>query len=428
MSVGPIQLIAFGFEDYEPSGEILRELSSQVQAGAIRLIDAQVVRKDRAGHTSTTSMSGLSEAEAMEFGAVIGGLLGGVADPAGRSPGTLRGALATIESSFGMGVVELQEVTEQLRPGGAAAILVIEHTWATGFSRAIQNAGGRMLAQGFLTRDALLMVGEELEAQAEAAASVHAADVVKVKAAHEAARAIILSEAVKTRAAREAVLALAEARLVEEAAIDEAAAVVATALAVEVAAEQEAAAAVVASDEIVFEAVAEAEAAVVEAEATVADADRIAEEAITKAKEERKKRPTVTAHELSYIEGIGPAHAKQLKEAGIGTTLDLLDKGATPSGRNAIVNETGISMKLILKWVNHADLFRVRGIGSEYAELLEAADVDTVVELATRNPENLHNKLVEVNEEKRLVRNVPAESQVREWVERAAALPRVLTY
>ncbi len=93
-----------------------------------------------------------------------------------------------------------------------------------------------------------------------------------------------------------------------------------------------------------------------------------------------------------------------------------------------IAAASGISDKLVLKWVNHVDLFRIKGVGSEYADLLEAAGVDTVVELATRNPANLYQRLVSTNMEKRLVRKVPVPSQVENWIEQAKTLPRIITY
>jgi predicted flap endonuclease-1-like 5' DNA nuclease len=105
-----------------------------------------------------------------------------------------------------------------------------------------------------------------------------------------------------------------------------------------------------------------------------------------------------------------------------------LKHGAFPKGRVEIAERSGISSKLILEWVNHIDLYRVKGVGSEYADLLEAAGVDTVVELATRNPANLFEKLSAVNEEKKLVRRLPVATQVEEWVEQAKQLPRVINY
>ena len=132
--------------------------------------------------------------------------------------------------------------------------------------------------------------------------------------------------------------------------------------------------------------------------------------------------------QLTKIEGIGASYAEKLKAAGISTTDALLEKGATPSGRKNLVEETGISNKLILRWVNMADLFRINGVGEEYADLLEAAGVDTVPELAQRNAAKLFEKMTAVNEEKKLVRNPPSESVVQKWVAQAKELPRKVNY
>jgi len=131
---------------------------------------------------------------------------------------------------------------------------------------------------------------------------------------------------------------------------------------------------------------------------------------------------------LTTIEGIGEVYSGQLSEAGISTTEDLLEKAADPSGRQAIEEETGISGKLVLRWANMADLFRIKGVSEEYADLLEACGVDTVPELAQRNPENLYQALIQTNEEKQLTRGTIGESQVVSWVSDAKELPRVLTY
>jgi len=131
---------------------------------------------------------------------------------------------------------------------------------------------------------------------------------------------------------------------------------------------------------------------------------------------------------LVKVEGIGEKYVQRLAKAGISTTQALLAKGASSQGRKAIAGETGLTQKLILRWVNHVDLFRVKGVGEEYADLLEAAGVDTVPELGQRNPGNLHQKLVEVNQQKKLVRQLPSESQVKDWVEQAKQLPRKITY
>lgn len=128
------------------------------------------------------------------------------------------------------------------------------------------------------------------------------------------------------------------------------------------------------------------------------------------------------------IEGVGPVYAEKLVAAGIKTVAALLKQGASKEGRKAIAEKTGIDEKVILSWVNFADLYRVKGIGSEYSELLEKAGVDTVPELAQRKPENLHAKLVEVNGEKKLVRQLPSQKMVETWVAQAKTLPKVVTH
>jgi predicted flap endonuclease-1-like 5' DNA nuclease len=128
------------------------------------------------------------------------------------------------------------------------------------------------------------------------------------------------------------------------------------------------------------------------------------------------------------VEGIGDAYSQKLKTAGIATTEALLKAGATPAGREKIAQKTGISGKRILRWINHIDLFRVNGIQKQYAELLEAAGVDTIPELAQRDPSHLHPKMAEVNRKKNLVGKLPGLEQVADWVKQAKKLPRVITY
>ena len=131
---------------------------------------------------------------------------------------------------------------------------------------------------------------------------------------------------------------------------------------------------------------------------------------------------------LSTIEGIGPAFEEKLKGAGVDTCEELLEQGATAAGRKKIEEASGIDHSRIQRFVNHADLCRVKGVGGEYSELLEAAGVDSIPELAQRNPDNLHAKMTEVNESKSLVRVVPPLSSVTDWVGQAKDLPRVVTH
>ncbi len=131
---------------------------------------------------------------------------------------------------------------------------------------------------------------------------------------------------------------------------------------------------------------------------------------------------------LLDIEGIGDVYAGKLAGAGLTTTEALLAAGRTPKGRKELAEKTGISGDLILEWVNHADLYRIKGVGSEYSDLLEEAGVDTVAELAQRNPENLLEKMTDVNEQKKLVRRLPVLSMVKGWVDQAKKLPRQIEY
>ncbi len=134
------------------------------------------------------------------------------------------------------------------------------------------------------------------------------------------------------------------------------------------------------------------------------------------------------AYKIIDIEGVGDVYAAKLVAAGIEKVDQLLAKGATPAGRKALAEETGIADGLILKWTNHADLFRIKGVGPQFSDLLEASGVDTVKELKHRVPENLQAKLEEVNAQKHLVRRVPALKEVVKMVEQAKALPAVMTY
>lgn len=128
------------------------------------------------------------------------------------------------------------------------------------------------------------------------------------------------------------------------------------------------------------------------------------------------------------IEGIGPVFAEKLTGAGIKTTEALLEKGASKKGRKELADATGIDEKKILRWVNMADLFRVKGVGEQYSDLLEAAGVDTVKELATRRADNLAAKMAEVNAAKNLVRQLPSEATVQGWVDNAKTLEPMVTH
>ena len=128
------------------------------------------------------------------------------------------------------------------------------------------------------------------------------------------------------------------------------------------------------------------------------------------------------------IEGIGPAYAAKLRSHGIRTTEQLLQEGRTPKGRRDLAQATGFNEQTILEWINRADLFRVRGIGSQYSDLLEVAGVDTVRELATRNAEALVQSMAKVNAEKNKVNKLPGVKAVAKWITAAKALPTGVEY
>ncbi len=136
----------------------------------------------------------------------------------------------------------------------------------------------------------------------------------------------------------------------------------------------------------------------------------------------------MSTYKIIDVQGIGPVYAEKLIAAGIENTDQLLEKGASAKGRKELEEATGITSKLILTWVNHADLYRIKGVGPQFAELLEAAGVDTVKELAHRNAANLAAKMLEVNEAEHRTKRVPVESEIQAMIDQAKELPGVLTY
>ena len=128
------------------------------------------------------------------------------------------------------------------------------------------------------------------------------------------------------------------------------------------------------------------------------------------------------------IEGIGPAYAKKLDKVGLKTVEGLLKAGASPKGRKELAEKSGIDVTLVLEWVNRADLYRIKGVGKQYSDLLEKAGVDTVVELSKRVAANLNKKMEEVNKAKNLINGMPGEKRVEDWIAQAKKLPRVVTY
>ncbi|MGF1475588.1 MAG: DUF4332 domain-containing protein [Geminicoccaceae bacterium] len=133
-------------------------------------------------------------------------------------------------------------------------------------------------------------------------------------------------------------------------------------------------------------------------------------------------------YRITEIEGIGKSHGAKLQKAGIATTTTLLAEASTPKRRKTLSEKSGLTEKQILKFANLADLMRIKGIGTQYSELLEASGVDTVKELKTRRPDNLAAKMKEVNEKKKLTRTVPTETRITHWVDEAKTLKPALKY
>ena len=134
------------------------------------------------------------------------------------------------------------------------------------------------------------------------------------------------------------------------------------------------------------------------------------------------------SYKIIDIEGVGDVYAEKLIAAGIEKVEDLLDKCAAPAGRAALAEQTGISPKLILKWTNHADLFRIKGVAGQFSELLEAAGVDTIKEFRHRVPANLYAKMEAVNAEKNLVNRVPSVKEIEKMVAQAKEMEPMVKY
>jgi predicted flap endonuclease-1-like 5' DNA nuclease len=131
---------------------------------------------------------------------------------------------------------------------------------------------------------------------------------------------------------------------------------------------------------------------------------------------------------ISDVQGIGPAYAKKLAKAGIRTTESLLKKGASPEGRKEIEGMSGVGKRELLDWVNMADLYRIKGVGGQFSELLMKTGVDTVIELSKRQAKHLYAEMKEINQAKNLVNRMPTMDQVDDWIKQAKKLPRAISY
>ncbi|MBV9328565.1 MAG: DUF1269 domain-containing protein [Chloroflexi bacterium] len=249
--VGPVQLVVIGFPpEAQFRGEIMRAFSEVRGRGVIRVIDALFVRKDDEGRiTASIRDSDLSIHEREALGAVAGGLLGLMAggDEESEALGATLAAQAIANDAFGLGIGDLQNVKDSIPPGNAALVLLVEHQWALDLKVAMRNAGGVPIVQGFLTPEALLMVGAEMRAVVEAEntialahavegaavlsalATVEAAERIQEAAVAETARVLIAAGLIEEAAAQDVIDTLAAADLIKQEALAEARAAVAQA-------------------------------------------------------------------------------------------------------------------------------------------------------------------------------------------------------
>jgi hypothetical protein len=221
MAIGPIQVIVFGFDRTDQfKGEVLEELARLRSRGMIRVIDVFLALKDASGKLSHVEMSWLQDQEKMEFGTVIRRLLEAGGAPAAQADGPALMDLAA--RSSGITPEDLRAAVAAIPPGKALGVLLFEHTWAIPFRDAIRRAGGRGLAQGFITPEGLMIVGEEIEAIAEAELAIEVSDAVRGAAMLDALAAIEEGEQIKAAVAADVIRTLVVSNLIEEAAVEEA--------------------------------------------------------------------------------------------------------------------------------------------------------------------------------------------------------------
>jgi uncharacterized membrane protein len=184
MTHGPVQLVIVGFDNTDIIGGLLEELDAVREFGIIQLIDFLFVAKDGDGNIAALEVSDLTEEQRMEFGAVVGGLIGlGAAGAEGAEVGAVAGALRVAEHDYGLGVGEVHEVADHIPNGSSACLILFEETWAIGLKDYVLDSGGMLIAQAMLTPAALIEVGEELAASLEAEDELLLAEIEEEEAA-----------------------------------------------------------------------------------------------------------------------------------------------------------------------------------------------------------------------------------------------------
>jgi uncharacterized membrane protein len=224
LKIGPIQVMIFGFDKTDQfRGEVLDELAELRGRGLIRLVDLFVAAKDKSGEVVAVELNDLTKKESVQFGKVVGKLLGKRKVTAGEAAAdVIESTLAAAADTVGLDYRGIGQVVKDMKPGKAFGILMIEHVWAIPLRDAIRRAGGVPLAQGFLTPEAVLMVGSELEAIAEAERTIEVAQAVQAAAILDTLSTLEEADAIKTAIVADVVRTLAIAEVIEEAAIQDA--------------------------------------------------------------------------------------------------------------------------------------------------------------------------------------------------------------
>jgi len=270
--LGPIQLLVVGFETNEKfKGDIKRELTALRTRGVIRVLDLLFVLKDENGDVFAMEDTDLAPGEDAEMGRLISQMLG-LSEGSAASGGIDTNALTDTSRDYGLTNEDILDVANQIEAGTSAGILLVEHVWAAGLKQAIREAGGYPIAQGFLTPEAFMMIGEEVKAIAEAEMAIEVAEAIKGAALLDALVTIEIAEDVKEAAIEDAAETVADAELIKTIAVADAVRTLIAAGMIEDAAAQEAIEALVAADLIAAEALSEAEDVVAQAEAVAAAA------------------------------------------------------------------------------------------------------------------------------------------------------------
>ncbi len=314
MTIGPLQLVAIGFDEDKYYRDIIKELGDIRRSGIIRLFDALYVIKHPDGAIEAKETSELGEEEKREYGSVIRGLLDLAAAKGleNVSQSDLEHALEMSGKDFGLSDAEVGEIADRIPAGSSALIVLFEHKWAVHLKESIGKSGGYLIAQGLIQPETLKVVSSELTAV------MRAVEKVEATAFTEAAQAVALSEEIKAEAALQALGALMEAELIEEAARQEALEVLHAAELIEAAAITEAAIVVAETEAIEDEAIAEAE-------MVVAVAEAVEEEAIMEA--------AVVVSVAEQAEADAIARALQAMVA-----ADIIEEDAIDRAITAIVN------------------------------------------------------------------------------------------